>query len=133
MGFEWIPWAIAAVSLVVGEYRARSAANRTRRDDDANPWGEVTHHSGDLYLIRNVSTRDVMVTGARKIRHETAAVLEDRVTFPFRVNSGDQLDFLMRERYGLSSTPDIAVEWYFIDDKKTRPRENRRILPAKRS
>lgn len=109
----------------------RSAARRIRRDDDANPWGKVTHHSGDLYLVRNVSTRDMTVAGMSEIRQDKAAILENRVCFPFRINSGDQLDFLMRERYGPSGTPDIAIKWYFVDDKKKLPRENRRILPSR--
>jgi hypothetical protein len=125
-----IPISVGVVGLALGvrgEVRAWRADRRLSRADRVTPWTQAVHHSGDLFLITNSSTRDVLVENVTAHQPEKAELIRHRVEYPFRVNAGDSLDFLVGARYMLS-TPDVVITWRFVDDKK-RERSSRRILP----
>lgn len=127
---DWVPWLIAllgAVWGVTGEIRARQAERRSRRADNAPPWEDAQHVSGDLFTVRNGSTRDVIVSAIQADSENKAALLEPRTPFPLTVYPGDVLDFFSRARYSLDR-PNVVIAWRFADDDTER--WNRRVLPS---
>lgn len=128
--WEWVPWLIGVAGFVFGilaERRARRAESRNIRDDDAPPWGDAEHGSGDLFTIRNDSTRDVIVMAVEADPDKKAGLLRFREDFPRTIYAGDSLGVLVGERYSLSR-PDVIVVWRFGDADEVR--RNRRILPG---
>ena len=77
--------------------------------------------------MKNVSVRDVVVTGLTAHPPEKMGLLGSRQTYPCRVNAGDSLDALARARYTWAR-PDLVIAWHFVGSRE--PRSNRRILPA---
>ena len=127
--WDWVPWLIGIAGLVfgiLGELRARRAESRNRRDDNAPPWGDAVHVSGDLFTIRNGSARDVVVMTVEADPAKKAGLLRFREDFPRTIYAGDSLGVLVGERYSLSR-PDVVLVWRFVDADEVR--RNRRILP----
>lgn len=127
---DWVPWLIGIAGLVfgiLGELRARRAESRNSRDDNAPPWGDAEHVRGDLFTIRNQSTRDVIVTAVEADPAKKTALLRLRGDFPRTIYAGDSLGVLVGERYSLSR-PDVVLVWRFVDADEVR--RNRRILPS---
>ncbi|MFA4897666.1 hypothetical protein [Microbacterium sp.] len=128
--WDWVPWLIGVAGLlfgILGELRARRAERRASRDDDAPPWDDAQHDSGDLFTIRNTSTRDVIVTAVEASPAEKAGLLRFRHKFPLTIYAGDSLGVLGGERYSMSR-PDVVIVWRFVDADEIR--RNRRILPS---
>lgn len=128
--WDWVPWLIGVIGLlfgILGELRARQAERRIRRDDNSPPWGDAEHVSGDLFTIRNDSTRDVIVTAVEADPGKKAGLLRFREDFPRTIYAGDSLGVLVGERYSLSR-PDVVLVWRFVDSDDVR--RNRRILPS---
>ncbi|KJL23811.1 hypothetical protein RN51_01347 [Microbacterium oxydans] len=127
---DWVPWLIAILGAalgVLGYRRARRAEKRETAGYNAPPWGDAVHDSGDLFTIKNASTRDVVVTQVIAEPAEKQNLLEFRHGFPHTIYAGDSLGILARARYSLSR-PGVILEWHFADDDTAR--RNRRILPA---
>lgn len=125
-----VPWVIAALGVawgITGEIRARRAEKRDTRADNAPPWEDAQHVSGDLFAVRNGSTRDAIVSGVQADSENKSTLLEPRNSFPITIYPGDVLDFLSRARYSLDR-PNVVIEWRFAEDDA--PRRNRRILPT---
>jgi hypothetical protein len=128
--WDWVPWLIGVAGLVFGifgEVRARRAEKRNTRADDAPPWEDAQHVSGDLFTIQNDSTRDVIVTAVEADPDKKAGLLRFREDFPRTIYAGDSLAVLVGERYSLSR-PDVILVWRFGDTDEVR--RNRRILPG---
>lgn len=128
--WELVPWLIGVAGLVFGilaERRARRAESRNSRDDNAPPWGDAEHVSGDLFTIQNHSTRDVIVTAVEADPEKKAGLLRFREDFPRTIYAGDSLGVLVGERHSLSR-PDVILVWRFGDADEVR--RNRRILPG---
>ncbi|UXW87090.1 hypothetical protein NFX31_06080 [Microbacterium azadirachtae] len=128
--WDWVPWLIGllgAVWGVSGEIRARRTDKRSTRDDNAPPWEDAQHVSGELFTVRNGSTRDVIVFSIRADSENKRALLEPRTDFPLTVHPTDVLDFFSRARYSLDR-PNVVIVWRFADDDTQR--WNRRILPS---
>lgn len=123
--WEWVPWLIAIAGLafgIFGEVRARRAEKREKRADEVSPWDEARWLSGDLFSVKNSSTRDVIVTSVEPDYLMTTEVVNNFKVpheLPFRVNAGDSLQFDSEERLGLKR-PGALIEWNFIDSKQTR-------------
>lgn len=128
--WDWVPWLIGVAGLVFGilaELRARRAERRNSRDENAPPWADAEHVSGDLFTLRNSSTRDVVVTAVEADPAQKAGLLRFRHEFPRTIYAGDSLGVLVGERYSLSR-PDVVIVWRFVDADEER--RNRRILPS---
>ena len=128
--WDWVPWLIGilcAVLAVLGWLRARRAEKRENSTYNASPWEDARHESGDLFTIRNGSSRDVIVTAVEADPVEKAGLLRFRIKFPYTVYGGDPLGVLVEERYTLSR-PSVVIEWRFADDDRLR--KNRRVLPS---
>lgn len=128
--WDWVPWLIGIAGLVfgiLGELRARRAESRNSRDENAPPWGDAEHVSGDLVTIRNDSTRDVIVTAVEADPGKKAGLLRFREDFPRTIYAGDSLGVLVGERYSLSR-PNVVLVWRFVDADEVR--RNRRTLPG---
>lgn len=129
--FEWVPWAVGLVGFlfgVRGEIRAHRAEKRLQRADEVSPWDEARWLSGDVFAVKNSSTRDVIVTSMHADYVPTAEVVNNftpLTEFPFRVNAGDSIEFDSEARYTLKR-PGAVIEWRFADSKKTR--STRRIV-----
>lgn len=126
----WVPWAVGvlgAVLAVLGYRRGRRSEKRDDASHDSPPWGEAVHDSGDLFTIKNASTRDVVVTRIVAEPAEKQSLLEFRHGFLRTIYAGDSLGILARARYALSR-PQVILEWHFADDNT--PRKNRRAFPS---
>ncbi len=125
--YDWVPWGIGVVGFafgVVGEVRARRAERRLKRAEDVSPWEEMRHLSGDLFAIKNASTRDVVVSAVSADPSSKERLLTHRRSYPAAVSAGDSFEFMLGERLSLSR-PDIVISWRFADDD--RERTNRRL------
>lgn len=128
--WDWIPWLIGVAGFVFGiltERRARRADRRNSRDENAPPWDNAQHVSGDLFTVRNGSARDVVVTAVEADPAEKSGLLRFRHEFPRTIYAGDSLGVLVEARYSLSR-PDVVLAWRFADADEVR--RNRRILPS---
>jgi hypothetical protein len=127
--WQWVSWGVGILGALIGVcgyLRARRTDKRLRRADEVSPWAEAEHHSGDLFMVKNVSARDVIVTGLTAHPPEKAELLESRQTYPFRVGAGDSLDALVHARY-MWQRPDVVISWHFVGSRE--PRSSRRIVP----
>ena len=123
--YQWVPWGIAILGAVFGirgEYRAHQSAKRDKRADAVTPWDEARWLSGDLFAVKNSSTRDVVVTSVEPDSVVTTEVVNNFKVpheLPYRVNAGDSLQFDSEARLALKR-PGALIEWHFIDGKQTR-------------
>lgn len=126
--WDWVPWGLAVLGGIFGirgEIRARRAEKRAERAEEVTPWEEARHLSGDMFAVRNGSTRDVVVTEVRADPAEKAFVFSFRHALPMTIYAGDSLEFFSEPRLALSR-PDVVLEWRFSDSKDSRT--TRRIV-----
>lgn len=119
---------LGVLGFALGEVRARRAEKRASRADEVSPWDEARWLSGDLYAVKNSSTRDVIVTAVHSDfvpAAETPNNFEVRHQFPLTVSASDSLEFFSRARYTLSR-PGAVIEWHFSGSKN--PRSTRRAV-----
>jgi hypothetical protein len=121
---DWVPWVIGVFGFffgVHGEFRAHRAENRMTRADEVSPWDEARWLSGDVFAIKNSSTRDVIVTSILADyvpTTETVNNFKPLTELPYRVNAGDSIEFDREARYTLAR-PGAVLEWHFADRKDT--------------
>ncbi|WP_295844907.1 hypothetical protein [uncultured Microbacterium sp.] len=128
---DWIGWAFGAIGVafgVLGEVRARRAEKRLRAQDDAPPWADVTHISGNLFAIKNQSTRDVVVSGIEPDMSRPSHLFhtDTRHHLPLTVQAGESMEFVSEARLTLPPA-NPKIEWRFADSKGTRT--TRHLLP----
>lgn len=129
--FDWVPWVIGVLGFlfgIFGELRARRAEKRAKRADEVSPWDEARWLSGDVFAVKNSSTRDVVVTKVRPdfvVRTEVVNNFKPLTSFPLQVNTGDSIEFDSEARLTLKR-PGAVIEWHFAGSKKTR--STRRIV-----
>ena len=129
---DWIGWAFGAIGVafgISGEVRARRAEKRLRAQHDAPPWADVTHISGNLFAVKNKSTRDVVVSAIEPDMSRPSHLfhIDTRHHLPLTVQAGESLEFVSEARLTLPRA-NPSIEWRFADRKGTRP-TTRRLLP----
>ncbi len=120
--------ALGLLGFGLGEVRARRAERRSKRAEDVSPWDEVRWLSGDLFAVKNSSTRDVLVLSLEPDFVVTAEHVENFSVphpLPFRVNAGDSVEFRSEARLTLPR-PSALIGWQFVDGNEVR--STRRIV-----